>query len=367
MASLSHRRGSSKAKGPSGPETSPPVGHVYLDVRRRLLYCLNDTARQMQAEGVPFTGGDLARQALLTLAGVPVAAADLPLNKTWRDGRPSEATFVMARKGGAVQHLQYTAAPLRDSGGQLAAIVGSLTVRAPDPDWQVLAGLAHDLRSPLQALKLLVNLAQGGDLTADELKDLLARIRSSAEHALSVGTDVLEWCRGPAQGGRRVELSWFPLEPFLAALAEEQAITAQQKSLVLVQDFKAVRGWEVLSDRVRLTRLLTNLLSNAVRYTTAGRVEFRAAWRDLPDGSLSLSVVDTGTGISPEEQESIFQPNVRGRAGKGDSSGGSGLGLAVVDRLVEELRLMLDVYSEYGRGSSFDLLIPPGALREIRE
>jgi signal transduction histidine kinase len=316
---------------------------------------------------VPFTGADLARQPLLTLSGEPVSAAELPLMKTWRDGRPCEATFVLTRKGGAVQHLQWTAAPLRDGGGQTAAIVGSVTARSPDPDWQVLAGLAHDLRSPLQALKLLVNLAQGGDLNAEEMKELLGRIRSSAEHALSVGTDILEWCRGPAQGGRRVELAWFPLEPLLTDLAEEQAVAAQHKSLVLVQDLKAVCGWEVQTDRVRLARLLTNLLSNAVRYTTAGRVEFRASWRDAPGGQLSLSVIDTGTGISPEEQESIFQPFERGRAVKGDSSGGSGLGLAVVDRLVEELHLTLEVYSEYGRGSSFDLLIPPGALRETKQ
>jgi signal transduction histidine kinase len=370
MASLSNRRGNSRARALPGPDTSPPVGHVYLDVRRRLLYCLNEAARQMQSDGVPFTGSDLARQGLQTLSGEAVTPGDLPLMKGWREGRPCEATFVMARKGGAVQHLQWTAAPLRDARGEVVAIVGSVTARAPDPDWQVLAGLAHDLRSPLQAMKLLVSLAEGGDVSPAELKEVLGRIRTATEHALSVGSDVLEWCRGPAQGGRRVEPVWVPLEPFLASLADEQAVSARQKALVLVQDLAAARGWEVQTDRVRLSRLLTNLLGNAIRYTTAGRVEFRASWRDGPTPGarhLLLSVVDTGTGITSEEQESIFQPFERGRAGKGDSSsGGSGLGLAVVDRLVEELRLTLEVYSEYGRGSCFDLLLPATILREIK-
>ena len=80
---------------------------------------------------------------------------------------------------------------------------------------------------------------------------------------------------------------------------------------------------------------------------------------------MALSVVDTGRGIPPEEQESIFQPFERGKAGKESDSGGSGLGLAVVDRLVEELGLELEVYSEYGRGSAFHLLVPAAILREL--
>jgi signal transduction histidine kinase len=74
-------------------------------------------------------------------------------------------------------------------------------------------------------------------------------------------------------------------------------------------------------------------------------------------------VVDTGAGISREEQESIFQPYERGRAAKESDSGGSGFGLAVVDRLVSELGLSLEVYSEYGRGSAFHLSLPAALLR----
>ncbi len=362
-------RGKAKPSPPS--DSASPLGHVYLDVRRRLLYCLNDNARRMQVDGVPFTAADLAGQPLQHLSGQPVLPGELPLERTWREGRPSEATFVLTRKGGAVQHLQWTAAPLWEPGGQVIAIVGSVLVRPPDPDWQVLAGLAHDLRSPLHALKLLVNLAMDESTSPEERLELLERVRAAAEHALAVGSDLLEWCRGPAQGGRRVELAWLPLEPFLVTLAQEMGVSARDKGLTLQPCLEAVRGWEIQTDRVRLGRLLGNLLSNAVRYTAAGRIDFAASWREgtgLPGGRrLVLSVHDTGSGITPEEQESIFQPFERGSAGLGDSSsGGSGLGLAVVDRLVEELRLTLEVASEHGRGSSFDLLIPGTMLRQSR-
>jgi signal transduction histidine kinase len=120
---------------------------------------------------------------------------------------------------------------------------------------------------------------------------------------------------------------------------------------------------------VRLGRLLSNLLANAVRYTGAGRVCFRAAWREDTDGrreALAVAVTDTGAGLSAEEQESIFQPFERGKAGRESDSGGSGVGLAVVDRLVKDLGLTLEVFSEYGHGSTFELLLPPAALRPAK-
>src|SRR5262249_30256621 len=137
---------------------------------------------------------------------------------------------------------------------------------------------------------------------------------------------------------------------------------------------------ELYTDKRKLGRLLSNLLSNAVRYTSAGTVEFKVQWQREPQmpnlpgtasalvpeavpGDLVISVEDTGIGISQEEQESIFQPFERGRAAREGDSGGSGLGLAIVDRLVEELGLKLEVYSEYGRGSTFHLVFPADMLR----
>jgi signal transduction histidine kinase len=364
MASLSHTLSIGKPRPEAGPEAGVPIGHVYLDVRRRLLYCLDETARRLQNEGVPFLVVDPSNHSLTTLADNPAATADLPLVIAWREGRAVEAVFHLTRKGSAVQHLQWSASPLSDANGQVVAIVGSVFLRPPEPDWQMLAGLAHDLRNPLQALRLTLDELPAAERVPEEVREPLARIRRAAERALSVGRDLLEWARGPALGGRRVDASWFALEPLLATLADEQSVAARQKGLVLLQDLEAADGWEIQSDRVRLSRLLANLLSNAVRYTPTGRVEFAASWRQ--DGAarqFCLGVHDTGAGISPEEQESIFQPFERGSAGKGDSSGGSGLGLAVVDRLVQELHVTLELSSDVGRGSSFRLLVPATLLR----
>jgi signal transduction histidine kinase len=365
MASVSHRRDSGKPRADA--DAGVLVGHVYLDVRRRVLYCLDDTARQLRRQGVPFTAVDPNRPPPTTPAGDPITDADLPLVRAWREGHPAEVVFVLPDGGSLARVVQWTASPLRDGGGQLVAVVGTVLVRPPEPDWQTLAGLAHDLRNPLQALRLCLDDLPAEDDLPENMREAVGRLRRVTERALSVGKDLLEWARGPAQGGRQIEAAWFSVEPFLAGLAEEQAVAARQKGLMVVEDLRAARGWEIQSDRVRLSRLLANLLANAVRYTSTGRVELAVSWRQDPAGSqLCLGVHDTGAGIPPEEQESIFQAFERGTAGRSDSAGGSGLGLTVVERLVQELQLALEMSSDVGRGTSFRLLIPGTILRSGR-
>jgi signal transduction histidine kinase len=362
----------SRRDGASGipKPTSARVGHFYLDARTRQLYCLNETARQLVREGVPITRDDLQRQPLRTLGGAEVLPNDLPLQRAWRERTPQEATFVLTPPGGIVQHLTWSAAPLTGPDGQSLAVVATAYLAPPEPDWQELAGLAHDLRTPLQALRLLIPLLENMPLVHAEARDLLERLRSTADRALSVGLDLVEWCRGPSQKGHRVQNTWFSLGPFLAQLAAEQLGAAQRKGLTLSVTLGDAQGLQVHTDRARLGRLLSNLLANAIRYTTAGEVWFRATWRLDPSGqrvALALSVQDTGAGISPEDQESIFQPFERGRAGKESDSSGSGIGLAVVDRLLYELHLTLEVFSEYGHGSTFDLLLPLALLHSAEK
>jgi signal transduction histidine kinase len=347
--------------------SAPRTGLLFLNTQKRRLYCLNETAHQFVAEGIPVSAADLRRQPLRTVDGEPVTGEDLPLVAAWRENAPREATFVLHRPNGPVQQIHWSAAPLADEEHVVVGVNAAVTVSMPEPDWQVMAGLAHDLRTPLQALRLLVPLLEETNLPT-EARELTERIRSAVERGMSVGLDLLEWCRGPTQNGRRVANAWFPLGPLLRGIASEHRPAAESKNIRLHFDFHAADGWELCSDAVRLGRLLANLLSNAIRYTSAGRVQFTAVWRSPSDSlppALVLRVIDTGAGISVEDQESIFLPFERGRAGKESDSGGSGIGLSVVDRLVEELGLTLDVFSEYGHGSSFEVILPAQQLRRV--
>jgi len=363
----------------SNPDGLLRAGHVYLETASRQLRLLNEAARQLHQEGVPFVPADLEKSTLQTPEGKRAEAGDLPLVKAWRERRTLDAVFVLTQTGGKVDHVRWIVSPMLGAGGEVVAVYGTVLVGPPEPDWQVLAGLAHDLRTPLQALQLFATLLEGRDVASVESDDVVESIRSSAERASAIARELLEWCRSPARGERRTEQTLFPLRPFLTTLADEHSAEARRKSLALVTRCDGVEGWEIHTDRVRLGRLLSNLLSNAIRYTSHGRVEFTAQWRELPPtrgdtdpfGSaestrhrrpaLVLSVVDTGVGISSEEQDAIFQAFERGR-GAEQERGGSGVGLAIVERLVDELGLTLEVYSVFGQGSAFDLVIPPRML-----
>jgi signal transduction histidine kinase len=263
-----------------------------------------------------------------------------------------------------VQQVTWHAAPVRDASGEILGIVGTVRCGPPEPDWPALAGLAHDMRTPLNAITLQLAVLDHLSAGQPELVKMLDGLRSSADRALRVGLDLLNWCRGPGQKIPGVERKWFALEQLLSDLGREQGLAARSKGLILATQFTTAAGWEVNSDRIRLSRILSNLLVNAIRYTPGGRVDFTTSWREEENRRvLAIGIVDTGVGISPEEQDSIFQPFERGRAAKEGDSGGSGLGLAVVDRLVEELGVELEVYSEHGRGSAFHLLLTADMLR----
>jgi len=346
--------------------TGPRVGQVYLDVQRRELHFLNATAQQLHNDGLPFLSADLEPARLQHPDGSPVVAAELPLVASWQEQRPVEIAFILPRPLSSTWHITWYTAPVRDTNGQLTGVLGTVLCSFPEPDWQEMAGLAHDLRTPLNAIGLQVAVLERHVPQDSPLRQTFQHLRTSAERALHVGMDLLEWCRGPASRGRRTERTWFTLEPFLIGLVQEQIGAAEKKGLVLAAELDNTRGWELSTDRVRLGRLLSNLLVNAVRYTPRGRVEFTSQWREGNAGRiLALGVVDTGAGISPEEQESIFEPFAQGRAGKDSDSGGSGLGLSVVERLASELCLELEVFSQYGRGSAFHLLLPEKLLRPV--
>jgi signal transduction histidine kinase len=364
---IARRGGSRQAARP----VPPRVGHFYVGIQEQKLYCLNETARQFIREGIPILAQDLERQPLLTLEGQPVTAHDLPLTRARREVAVQEVVFLQPRPDGLPQVLAWYASPMTDMDNVLVGVIGSLTVPNPEPDWEGLAGLAHDLRTPLQAMRNLIPVLQTTPLLGPAA-EALERLRSATDRALALGQHLLEWCKAPTGNVLKATRTWQALAPLLEKLASEQAPAAQRKGIRLETDLHAAVGVEIHTDALRLGRLVGNLLANAIRYTAAGHVRLAVAWREAansiatapPESELVLTVEDTGAGLMSEDPESIFQPFQRGKSAQSDSdSGGSGLGLAIVDRLVGELELTLDVYSEHGHGSRFDVIIPPDAVK----
>jgi signal transduction histidine kinase len=130
---------------------------------------------------------------------------------------------------------------------------------------------------------------------------------------------------------------------------------AEEKSLELIVDTRQAPE-SLISDPLRLQQLVTNLVSNAIRYTQEGRVAVKCSLLE-PD-AWSLSVSDTGVGVNPEERHRIFDPYVQSEVPSSSSAAGSGLGLAIVQRIVTLMNGTIELVSEVGTGSTFTLTFP---------
>lgn len=214
---------------------------------------------------------------------------------------------------------------------------------------QLLAAASHDLRQPLHALGLFVA-ALARRARDGELAPLVASARGALVALEAQFAQLIDLSRLEA-GALDPSRERVPLSPLFERLAHEFAVEARSRDLSL--SFVRTR-LSVLSDPVLLERMLRNLVSNALRYTTSGGVVVGARRRC---GDVAIEIVDSGAGIAPEHRERVFDEffQVPGRAGR-PRSGGMGLGLAIVRRFAVLLGHELTLRSAPGHGSRFGIV-----------
>jgi PAS domain S-box-containing protein len=227
---------------------------------------------------------------------------------------------------------------------------------------EVLGFVAHDLRNPLGAVAMTVELLRDRTTPEAEREEHLTAVLRSVDQMNHLIQDLLDITR--LESGRlRIEPEPLELRPLLleaCALVERRAAEAK---LTLERDWSGElpRVW---ADRKRVLQVLSNLLGNAVKFTSAGgHVTLRAGLRD---GRATISVIDTGIGIAPEHMHHLFD---RFWQAEGAHRGGVGLGLVIAKGLVEAHGSTIEVESEPGRGSTFSFSLPlaptePGATAE---
>jgi signal transduction histidine kinase/DNA-binding NarL/FixJ family response regulator len=225
-----------------------------------------------------------------------------------------------------------------------------------------LANMSHEVRTPLNALMGLTRLLMDSPLN-DEQKNWLELMDSSAHALLAMLNDVLDLSRIEA-GKMSIESVAFDLHEVLREVGALYAQQAQAKPLSFDLELAPGLPQQMQGDPGRLRQVLGNLLSNALKFTPRGgsvRVSAQAlATTGGQQRLLRLRVQDSGVGISPKQQTTIFDAFTQADASTARRFGGSGLGLAICSRLVKLMGGGIELQSELGLGSTFTVTVPMG-------
>ncbi len=219
-----------------------------------------------------------------------------------------------------------------------------------------MANVTHELRTPIHGITGLTDLLEAeiyGPVT-EEQSGAHRDIRESAKGLLRLVDDLLSLSR--AEVGRlELQTAPMPVEPLVEAVTSSVSWMVGTKSLELTSDVADDVG-TVITDRGRLSQVLVNLLSNAVKFTPQdGRIHL-AVTRD--GDHVCFAVSDTGIGIAPKDQETIFRPFRQIDGGDEREYGGVGLGLSLVTHLVDALAGTLRLESAVDEGSTFEVRLP---------
>lgn len=210
-----------------------------------------------------------------------------------------------------------------------------------------LSRMSHELRTPLNSILGFAQILEMGDLEPDE-REPVEQILKGGQHLLTMINEVLDVAR--IESGRMA----LSLEPVLLAEVMKDALDlirplAEQRGITVEESLDETLY--VSADRQRLRQVLLNLLSNAIKYNVeAGRV--RAACNSGENGSIRVTISDTGPGVPPEQREKLFHPFER-LVGDSTAVEGTGLGLALCKGLVEVMKGAVGVDSKLGEGSTF--------------
>ncbi len=223
---------------------------------------------------------------------------------------------------------------------------------------EFLANMSHELRTPLNGILGYTQILQRTESLSEKGRKGVSIIYQCGSHLLTLINDVLDLSKIEA---RKLELHPvdFYLPAFIDSVAEICRIRAEQKVIAFHIQLDPNLPTGVYADEKRLRQVLINLLSNAIKFTHQGSVTFKVqviAQQSNANGQtnykIRFQVIDTGTGITPEQAEKIFQPFEQVGNQKRQSEG-TGLGLAISQKIVLLMDGQIQVQSEFGKGSTF--------------
>ena len=241
------------------------------------------------------------------------------------------------------------------------------TQQALDFRSQFLSNMSHEIRTPLNAILGLIGVILKTQVSPKQ-SDILQKIDSAGSLLLGVVNDILDIAK--IESGKLLIVTHdFDLKKITTNVVDMFSAQAKNKNVILEVKYENIDNFNLVGDSLRISQILTNLISNAIKFTEEGAILLLVTG---VNNKISFSVKDRGIGLKEEQLETLFEEFTQADMDTTRKYGGTGLGLAISKNLVEMMGGKINVSSEYGVGTTFSFSLElleslQSDTREVKE
>lgn len=228
-----------------------------------------------------------------------------------------------------------------------------------------LANMSHEIRTPMNAIMGFTEVLRRGYGSGLKDREYLDTIATNSKHLLELINDILDLSKVEA-GHIELDTQEYPLHQIVHEVVKVMMIKAEEKNITLDYVPDGPLPEHIITDSARVRQIITNLVGNAIKFTQQGGVRIVTRLMPDPEGRLiAIDVIDSGIGMTQQQQNSVFNPFVQADSSITRRFGGTGLGLTISKRFAEALGGDISVKSKAGKGSVFSATIATGDIRNV--